>query len=222
MVIAPALAFYPGSEGAPLVRKIVVTALVLAWGGRLTWNWARGWHGFSHEDFRYVDLRKSMGRAYWLVSFLGLHFMPTLSVFLGCLALFPALVSGQRGITALDAVASIITASAITLEARADTELRAFRLTNPAPGSILKTGVWAYCRHPNYLGEIGFWWGIFLFGLSAAPSDWHIVAGPLWITSLFVFVSIPLMDKRSLSRRPAYAEHIARVPALVPRRPRAS
>jgi hypothetical protein len=35
---------------------------------------------------------------------------------------------------------------------------------------------------------------------------------------LFVFVSVPLMDRRSVQRRPAYADHMRRVPALLPLR----
>src|SRR5205814_1024454 len=34
---------------------------------------------------------------------------------------------------------------------------------------IVDRGLWRYSRHPNYLGEIGFWWGMWLFGLAAAP-----------------------------------------------------
>ena len=42
------------------------------------------------------------GRAYWLVSFAGIHLMPTLWVFLGCLSLYPALALGTRSFGALD------------------------------------------------------------------------------------------------------------------------
>lgn len=220
MVIAPAIAMSPEASGAPVARRILVTALVLAWGARLTWNWARGWHGLGHEDFRYVDLRRSMGRAYWLISFLGLHFMPTVCVFLGCLSLFPALATGTRPLSWLDAAAFVVTAGAIALETRADAELRAFRQSNTVPGKILDTGVWAYCRHPNYLGEITFWWGLFLFALASDPGIRYPLVGPAWITCLFVFISIPLMDKRSVARRPGYADHMNRVPALFPRPPR--
>ncbi len=40
------------------------------------------------------------------------------------------------------------------------------------------------------------------------------------MTALFVFVSVPMMDRHHLERRPGYAEHMRRVPALVPRPPR--
>lgn len=217
MAIAPAIAMRQEAMAAPLVRKVIVVGLVLLWGARLTWNWARGWQGLAHEDFRYVDLRKTTGKAYWLVSFLGLHFMPTVMVYVGCLSLFVALQSGREAIGVLDGVAFLVTLGAIALEARADKELRMFRLTNPPPGSVLDTGVWAYCRHPNYLGEILFWWGLFLFAMAGDASSRWVIVGPLCINALFVFVSVPLMTKRALARRPSYQERIERVPALLPR-----
>lgn len=217
MAIAPAIACYDGSSGAQYGRKILVVTLVLLWGARLTWNCLRGWQGLGHEDFRYVELRKTTGKGYWFVSFFGLHFMPTVMVYLGCLSLFVALESGKGTLGALDGLGLVVTLGAIGLEARADYELRVFRLTNQEPGKILATGVWAYCRHPNYLGEILFWWGIFLFAMAADASARWVIAGPLAIHCLFVFVSVPLMTKRALARRPAYRERIERVPALLPR-----
>lgn len=214
MVIAPALAF---QGDAPLVRKVLVVGLVLLWGARLTWNWARGWSGLGHEDFRYVDLRKTTGKAYWIVSFFGLHFMPTVMVFLGCLSLFVALDKGTASLSIFDGLGAFVTLAAITLEARADKELRIFRLTNKDPEKVLDTGVWALCRHPNYLGEILFWWGLFCFAVAADSASWWVIVGPVSINALFVFVSVPLMTKRALARRASYKERIERVPALLPR-----
>jgi len=212
MAIAPALA---AVGEAPLARKVMVVALVLAWGARLTYNWARGWTGLAHEDWRYVEQRRH-GRAYWPVSFVGIHMMPTVLVFGGCLSLFPALVTGTAPLGVLDVAAFAVTAGAIVLEGLADEQLRAFRLSGPAPGTILETGVWAWSRHPNYLGEISVWWGLALFALAGDRGAWWCLAGPAAITLLFTFVSVPLLDKRSLARRPQYAEHMARVPALFP------
>jgi len=214
MVIAPALAW---QGNAPLFRKVLVVAVVLLWGARLTWNWTRGWSGLDHEDFRYVDLRKTTGKAYWIVSFFGLHFMPTVMVFLGCLSLFVALEKENAPLGPLDGLGVFVTLLAIGLEARADKELRIFRLTNKDPEKILDTGVWAHCRHPNYLGEVLFWWGLFCFGLAADPASWWVIVGPASINALFVFVSVPLMTKRALKRRAGYKERIQRVPALLPR-----
>jgi steroid 5-alpha reductase family enzyme len=213
----PIAAWLAVAAGAWTPRRLVVVALVAAWGVRLTWNWARGWTGFGHEDWRYVDYRRRAGRAYWLVSFLGLHFIPTLTVFGGMLALWPALDS-TAPLGLLDVAAVVVTGGAILVEATADAQLRAFRLAGHAPGRIMNVGLWARCRHPNYLGEISFWWGLYLFGLAGNRHDWSwTLPGPLWITVMFVTISVPLIDRRSLARRPGYAEHIAQVPALLPR-----
>jgi steroid 5-alpha reductase family enzyme len=80
----------------------------------------------------------------------------------------------------------------------------------------MDTGLWAFSRHPNYLGELSFWWGLYLFALAADPSWWWAIAGAVSITLLFVFLSVPLLDRRSLGRRPQYREHMKRVPALFP------
>lgn len=203
-----------GAPGEP-VRVALVLALVSWWGVRLTWNWARGWGGLHHEDWRYVDFRTSHPRLYWLISLFGLHLFPTVQVFLGLLAVWVATV-GPRPLGVLDVVGVIVTAGAILLETFADRELRAFRAGAGEPGRILDTGLWSWSRHPNYLGEVGFWWGLALLGLAADPGRWWCVAGAVSITAMFVFVSIPLLERRSLARRPGYAAHLRRVPALFP------
>ncbi len=216
MVIAPWL-FATSMPGVPIVRKLAVLVLVTTWGARLTWNWARGWEGLAHEDWRYVDMRKKTKRAYWIVSFVAIHMMPTIWVYLGCLALLPALATGTRPVGAIDLLALVVTAGAIAIETIADEQLRAFRRSGPSEGQIMDRGLWAWSRHPNYLGEMSFWWGLWLFGLAADPSAYVTLAGPLSVTVLFVFVSVPLLDRRSVARRPAYADHMARVPGLFPR-----
>ena len=207
------------SPEVPPLRQGVVAALVLAWGVRLTANWARGWQGLHHEDWRYVDLQRKTGRAYWLVSFSGLHVIPTLWVFGGCLALYPALAVGTRAAGALDFLAVLVTGTAIWLEYEADNELRRFRT---APGrrseDVLDTGLWALSRHPNYLGEMGFWWGLWLFGLAADPGWWWTVVGPLSITLMFRFASLPMIETRMLERRPErFAAYQQRTPMVIPR-----
>jgi len=216
IAIAPWLATR-ASPDVPALRRALVLALVVAWGVRLTWNWARGWQGFAHEDWRYVDIRARAGRAYWPVSFLGIHLAPTIWVYLGCLSLFPALETGTGALGPLDLVAFAVTAGAIALEATADQQLRAFRASAPRAGEIMARGLWRWSRHPNYLGEISFWWGLYLFALAADPSAWKAIVGPLSITLLFNLVSVPMLDRRSVARRAAYADHIARVPGLLPR-----
>ncbi|MDT5349876.1 MAG: hypothetical protein QOH91_3163 [Mycobacterium sp.] len=82
-------------------------------------------------------------------------------------------------------------------------------------------GLWSWSRHPNYFGELSFWFALALFGVAASPSDaWWLFAGTLAMLGMFLGASIPMMETRSLQRRPDYQDVIDRVPRFVPRPPR--
>jgi steroid 5-alpha reductase family enzyme len=200
--------------GTSSLRQIIILVFVFVWGVRLTANWALRWRGPADEDFRYAEIRAKTGRAYWPASFGGIHLMPTVWVFLGLVPIFPALA--RPGFALLDVAAALLTACAIVIETLADWQLRQFRRAAQVPGAILDAGLWALCRHPNYLGEVLFWWGLFVFGIAADLRWAWSVVGPICITLLFLFVSVPWMDRRMLSRHPAWAERMKQVPALIP------
>jgi steroid 5-alpha reductase family enzyme len=204
--------------GGSAPRRAWVVAIVCAWAARLTWNQLARWRGLGDEDFRYAELRARFGRWYWPVSLTGVHLMPTAWVFLGLLPTFPALAGSGRGLGARDAAAVAVAGGAVLLEAAADAQLRRFVRARRDPEAVLDTGLWSRCRHPNYLGEILFWWGLFLSGVAAAPAWAWTGVGPLAITLLFVLVSVPWMDRRMAARHPPAAERLKRLPALLPRR----
>jgi steroid 5-alpha reductase family enzyme len=203
------------ADGSMGLRQLLILGLIALWGVRLTGNWVARWRGINDEDFRYVEIRGRTGRLYWPASFVSIHLMPTIWVFLGLLPLFPALAQSQP-FAWLDIAALVLTAGAIAIEAVADHQLRTFLRLRCSPVDVLNQGLWAFCRHPNYLGEILFWWGLFLFGLAAAPSwSWSVV-GPISITLLFALVSVPWMDRRLAQRHPAWTEQMKSRPALLP------
>src|SRR5205814_5198032 len=140
----------------------------------------------------------------------GMRMMPTVVVFAGLLAVWPAVAVVGAPLGPLGTAALAVTVTAIAIEAAADRQLRRFARDPANHARIVDRGLWRYSRHPNYLGEIGFWWGMWLFGLAAAPAWWWTVVGPIAMVLLFTFVSVPIMDRRSLERRPAYAEHMRR------------
>ena len=206
-------------------RHVLVLALICVWGARLTANWLARWRGLGDEDFRYREIRGRTGRAYWPASFVAIHLMPTLWVFLGLLPVYPVLASEGPGLGPLDAVAAAVTAAAVAVEAAADRQLRAFLRARRDPAAVLGDGLWALSRHPNYFGEVLFWWGLWLFGLAAAPSWAWTAVGPIAITLLFLLVSVPWMDRRMLAHHPGWTAHMETTSAIVPwprRRGRAS
>jgi steroid 5-alpha reductase family enzyme len=215
--IAIALYFAARADpGTSAGRQLLVIALVAAWGVRLTWNWARGWTGLAHEDWRYRDIQQATGAFYWPASFLGIHLMPTLLVLLGCLPLYLALATGTRPLGPLDGLAALVTGGALALEAVSDQQLRRFVAARRDASELLTTGLWAASRHPNYCGEMLFWWGLFLFGLAADPGGAWTAIGAASISALFFGVSLPMIERRHRARKPAWAGYAARTPLLVP------
>ncbi|MEN0002714.1 MAG: DUF1295 domain-containing protein [Bacteroidota bacterium] len=216
IVIALFLLYWGWDSGADRVRMIVMTLLVSLWGARLTYNWARGWAGLHHQDWRYVNLEQEHGKAYWFVSFSGIHMMPTVLVFLGCLPLFPTFTMEGYPLHFGDFLAGIFTLIAIMIELTADEQLLHFVKNKKRPGETLTTGLWANSRHPNYFGETAFWWGLFFFALAARPDYWWVGIGAVSISLLFHFISIPMIEKRMLKRRTDYAEIQRRIPRWIP------
>lgn len=218
-VIPPAVAITLAvvADGAVASRQVALCVVFVAWGIRLTFNWARGWPGMHHEDWRYVKYKADWPLPAWAVDAIVVTIVPTLVLIAASLPLVPALVRGTNSFGILDVVGLIIMAVALGIETLADEQLRRFVTSKQPAGRILDTGLWSRIRHPNYLGEMGVWWGIWVISLAADPGWWWTVVGPVTLTALFVFASIPLLDERSLARRPGYDAHMARVPSLLPK-----
>jgi steroid 5-alpha reductase family enzyme len=218
-VLPPFLALYwlaVGQAQAPALREVLVLGLILYWATRLTLNWAYFWEGMHHEDWRYPLLRR--GAPGWepVVDFFAIHLFPTLQVFAGLLPVYAVYCLGERPLGWMDILATAVTAAAITLQMIADFQLHRF-IGDHAPGEHLDTGLWGWSRHPNYLGELGFWFGLFLFGVAAYPGGWYWYAsGVILMALMFLFASIPMMERRSLERRPAYQRVIDDIPMLLP------
>lgn len=204
------------SDGNGLTpRQLAVHAVVWFWAFRLTTNWAVGWPGLGHEDWRYVDLKARWPVPKWVVYLVAVEGVPTLFVWLGCLSLIPALAMGDGSFGPLDALALFVGLASVAIELAADEQMRTFAETK-RPGDIMDRGLWRLSRHPNYFGEIGFWVSLWLFAVASAPSVWWVIVGPIAMIGLFLGASIPMLDERSIARRPEYAEYARRTPALIP------
>lgn len=197
-------------------RAWLVIVLVWLWGIRLTVNWATYWPGLEHEDWRYGPIKTNAGKWNALADFSAIHLFPTVIVFVACLPIYAAVAMDARPLNWLDYVAAAVTALAIIIELLSDIQLHRF-LAHRKEGEIMKTGLWAYSRHPNYFGEWLFWAGLALFGIAAVPSAWWwVLPGSVAMLIMFLVASIPMIDKRSVERRPEYEAHMARVSGFVP------
>lgn len=191
---------------------ILLLAVISFWAIRLTANWVYTFGNLTHQDWRYTMLREKTGVFYPIINFVGIHMVPTLVVY-GCV--LPGVYAIREGLTI--GVAGILflglSLGAAIMQGIADIQMHKFR-KHPT-GGFMRTGLWKYSRHPNYLGEILMWWGVGLAVVCMAPGAWYLIAGAVANTVLFLAVSIPMADKRQ-SRKEGFAAYKKQTRMLLP------
>ena len=194
-------AIYKSVFTLPVILLLIV---VWYWGIRLTGNWAITFKGLAHEDWRYTRYRETLSPfLFHITNFFGLNMMPTVLVFAAMLPGFGLFESTETA-NMLTWLGFAICISAASLQLVADTQIHRFREEHP--GQYCNVGFWKHGRHPNYLGEISMWWGVWTMYASVYGLDWLVLA-PVAMTALFLFVSIPMMERRQLQNKPGYAEY---------------
>lgn len=198
-----------GIENSTLIHWVTFI-MVQLYGLRLTTNFYRDWPGLIHEDWRYVNFRNQFPRAYWLVSLSGIHLFPTIMVYLSCLPMYAIFKvnAGQNAHPLMMLFGAFVLLASIIIAFVADEQMRIFRNKPENKGKFMNLGLWKTSRHPNYLGEILSWWGLYFIMLSYGFEYWYLGVGALAINIMFLFVSIPLLDKRSLERREGFDKYM--------------
>ena len=211
---------YFGGENWGIYQWICAFSISF-WSWRLTLSWARGWPGWHHEDWRYANFRNQFGKFFQPINFLAIHLYPTLIVFLSMWGLFWVYEFGVLLSSGLFYFSAFISVLGTILELLADNELARFRKRkNPQKEDLLRTGIWAYSRNPNYLGEILFWFGLLSMAL-AFGAPWYTAIGSVGMLLMFLFASIPMKDKQMEKNRPeAFAKYKKEVSRLIPLSPK--
>ena len=223
---------------SPTPRLLLMAMLATVWGVRLTINFAlKG--GFSGgEDYRWAEIRSWPGfDKGWEIFNLGficgfqqlviLAFTSPAAAALGTASTAP--------LNLLDLLAALLFALLVLGEATADRQMMRFQtekyrrrkagvpLGDEYSHGFVKTGLWAYSRHPNYFCEVSIWWAFYLFSIAAGEPliNWTI-CGPFFLTCLFVLPHASLDTTEVLSSRKyaAYAEYQRTVSRFFPLPPK--
>ena len=208
------IVFYIAKQSSlPTFELNLVLGAFLFWALRLTYNWYLNWNNLDHEDFRYIDLKNNNKFMAFINDLFGIHLIPTIIVNVSLYPIYVALTA--ESLNELVYVGFIVIIIAVVIQYISDDQMRKFRKDESNLGKTMKYGLWKYSRHPNYLGEVSFWFGIYVFALaSESPSLW-LLACPIVMLALFVFISCPMMDNRSLKRRSDYKEYMDKTPQLI-------
>jgi steroid 5-alpha reductase family enzyme len=203
----------------PSPRGVLLAAMAVAWGGRLSWHLGRRWRG-KGEDRRYSAMRAGWGDRFPLVSLFTVFLLQGTLLWVVSLPLqVGTALGGAAPLSILDAAGLLLFAVGLGFESVGDAQLARFLAEPGSAGRVMQTGLWRYTRHPNYFGDAVAWWGMGLVALSAGPA-W-LLAGPALMTFLLLKVSgVTLLEKEIVSRRPGYAAYVARTSAFLPWPPR--
>ncbi len=178
---------------------LLVDALVVVWGLRLSWHIYRRFKHSPKQDERYTQLLDEWPKKYRSLQLFVKIFL--LQAILATVISLPVIVvhhyQPSSGLIAI--IGIIVWLVGFICESVADKQLKNF-LAAPEHKDLMTDGLWHYSRHPNYFGEVSMWWGIALISAST-PVWWLGFIGAITITVLICFVSgIPLAEKRSATK----------------------
>ncbi|EFC41373.1 predicted protein [Naegleria gruberi] len=182
-----------------------------------------GWFGIKIENNSRWNI------PYWIISFLGIHLFPTLIVFFAMIPLFATFFNSnqiaEHSMTFVQLLSFISSALfslfCVWISHAADVTLHRHLATRTNNRQVLVEGVWAYTRHGNYFGEVGFWWSIFLFACSLQNSQIdqsfiYFIWGPILVTCLFQFISVPWVERKMSETKPLFSLYQKQVSVMIP------
>lgn len=214
MIIVPFILWHIGSYQ---FFSIFVLVLVELWGLRLTIHWLISFKNLNSIDWRYQQLKEKYQKL-WPILNIGIYYLFTIASFLGIMPVL-AYFSGFATAVSINLLGFILSAiigfGGVIVETISDIQMIRFKKSQSNNGKINQSGLWKNSRHPNYFGEIAFWISLFLFSMTIS-NRWILLFCPLVIFLLFVFLSIPIMEKRQLSNKLGYAEYKNKTNLLLP------
>ncbi len=202
----------------PDARSLLLLVMVVVWAARL------GSYLFRRvrragADSRFDAIKPSFPRFLSTWTLQGLWVSLTLAAALAAIT-----TTDHVRLGTVTAIGLIVWVLGIGIEATADAQKSRFRADPANKGRFIRTGVWAWSRHPNYFGEILLWVGVAIVALPVLRGwQWVTLISPLFVFLLLTRVSgVPLLEKSADERwggDPEYEAYKARTPVLVPRPP---
>ena len=164
--------------------QILLVTMISLWGIRLaTYLFIRILK--TKKDNRFDGIRED----FW--KFAQFWFLQAISVWL--ISLPSSHVLGNQTntkITHLGYIGFTIWACGLIIETIADWQKFSFKIQQGNKNKKIESGLWKYTKHPNYLGELMCWWGIFIYSITWQKGlSWLTIIGPITITVLLLFVT---------------------------------
>jgi steroid 5-alpha reductase family enzyme len=195
--------------------------LVTLWGSRLTANFARRGGYANGEDYRWPILKKRIGNKFlWQVfNLFFIAYYQQLLFVCFTLPLYFLTMVPQAPLNLASILCSVAMLLFLTLETLADQQQYTFqqakygflpkqkKLEKEYEQGFRTSGLFSRSRHPNYLGELGFWWSVFAFSAFGTKTLVSLaLLGPLMLTLLFIGSTV-FTEQITSGKYPQYKEY---------------
>jgi steroid 5-alpha reductase family enzyme len=199
-------------------RSILLLVLVIIWTVRLgTFLFRRIRR--ARKDGRFDEIKPSFFR------FLNAWTLQALWVALTLSAALAAITATtRRDLGWFAAFGALVWTFGFAFEVTADAQKDRFRADPQNTGRFIRTGLWAWSRHPNYFGEIVLWIGVMTIALPVLRGwQWVTLISPVFVALLLTRISgVPMLEKRADEKwggQEDYEAYKERTPVLIPRPP---
>ncbi|MGE4585080.1 MAG: DUF1295 domain-containing protein [Sphaerochaeta sp.] len=210
------------------VPLLTAALLITLWGARLTFNFARRGGYSGEEDYRWSILHARISHpVLWMLFnllFIACYQQFLFIAFTGPLNLL--IQPSRPEFSFLSYLAILLFFVFLGIETIADQQQYTFqqakyhlrprqseREAEYAQG-FRSSGLFRYSRHPNYFGELGVWWSIYLYCSSFSQTFLNpYLVGPLLLTLLFLG-STAFTEGITRTKYPAYQDYQKKVPAI--------
>lgn len=170
------------------------------------------------EDVRFTNIRPYFGRFFRFFTIQGIGI---------CLISLPVIVGFQKELypnsqySWIKFAGTILIIAGFVIEAIADHQKSQFWKTEKSKHQFIDNGLYAYIRYPNYLGEIMFWSGIFIFvSPFLVGFEFLSIISPIFITILLVYISgiriLEISLKDNYGHLDTYKDYVSRSWRLIP------
>ena len=198
------------------VGNLIYLELILFWAIRLTYNYIKTFDDITYIDWRYKKIKETTGKFYQIVNLLGICMVPTIIVYVASIP--PILfVIDDLNFEYIQIIGYIIIFISVIIEMKADIDIHEFKKIRTDRNQIINIGLWKYSRHPNYFGEICFWYGVaMVYIFCDFTKNWYYIIGAILNNALFLGISIPLAEKNLRTYKEGFDEYKKKTSMLIP------
>lgn len=194
-------------------RTWLLLILIFFWGLRLFIHTFRR-NLKREEDWRYHEWHDSKSCRHSICTYVQVFLFQAALMMIISLPVVYSINLIFLPMVEINYVGLVLALIGLSIETIADQQRFLFLSQKDNKNKIMTKGLWRFSRHPNYFGEITFWWGIYFLVLGA-PQSWMLLISPLMLTYIMVFVS-GLPTEKKYKDRQDFKEYKMKTSPLIP------